>query len=288
LNKIIIGYTGKYIKFLHIDDNRAISFVDQQEYVDAGVFFQEPKINHKRINELSSIILTVFKKNSIVPNTVNIVLDSKLAYINIIPVDFTDEIENINSSLIWELSNFFPDTYKNFKISYQKITANKDEYHCLGNTLLIAYHKNISEITRRLSELSGIKFSNINFDCFTAGRFFIAKGEKDFITLGIKQDRTDICFYLNGEIRNYSCFFEGNINSHLSDVGKSLELNVFSDAKKVFVYGEEDASGICDKLRNINKEISISDPFGYYSNNNIHSDLSALTPHSFTSLFGLV
>lgn len=289
MNKIIIGYTGKHIKFLLVENGKRVSFVDQQEYADANIFFLEPKINHKRITELSSIISTVFRKNNFHFDTAGLVLDSRLAYMSMIPVDFTDEAENINSSLIWELSNFYPDTYKNFKISYQRIDSNKDEYAYLGNTLIIAYHKNIAEITRRLSELTGIKFTGINFDNFAAGKYFLGKSEKDFILLGLKQEKTDIMHYLNGEIRNYTGLYKNNETKFGSgEIENILKIPGFSGINKVFIYGEESAVQYGEKINAEYKQTVIENPFSNLSAEGILQDNVSIVPYSFTPLFGLV
>ncbi len=289
MNKIIIGYTGKHIKFLLVENGKKVSFVDQQEYADANIFFLEPKINHKRITELSSIISTVFRKNNFHFDTAGLVLDSRLAYMSMIPVDFTDEAENINSSLIWELSNFYPDTYKNFKISYQRIDSNKDEYAYLGNTLIIAYHKNIAEITRRLSELTGIKFTGINFDNFAAGKYFLGKSEKDFILLGLKQEKTDIMHYLNGEIRNYTGLYKNNETKFGSgEIENILKIPGFSGINKVFIYGEESAVQYGEKINAEYKQTVIENPFSNLSAEGILQDNVSIVPYSFTPLFGLV
>jgi len=289
VNKIIIGYTGKHIKFLLVENGTKVSFVDQQEYADANIFFLEPKINHKRITELSSIISTVFRKNNFHFDTAGLVLDSRLAYMSMIPVDFTDEAENINSSLIWELSNFYPDTYKNFKISYQRIDSNKDEYAYLGNTLIIAYHKNIAEITRRLSELTGIKFTGINFDNFAAGKYFLGKSEKDFILLGLKQEKTDIMHYFNGEIRNYTGLYKNNETKFGSgEIENILKIPGFSGINKVFIYGEESAVQYGEKINAEYKQTVIVNPFSNFSADSILQENAAIIPYSFTPLFGLV
>ncbi len=289
MNKIIIGYTGKHIKFLLVENGKKVTFVDQQEYADANIFFLEPKINHKRITELSNIISTVFRKNNFHFDTAGLVLDSRLAYMSMIPVDFTDEAENINSSLIWELSNFYPDTYKNFKISYQRIDSNKDEYAYLGNTLIIAYHKNIAEITRRLSELTGIKFTGINFDNFAAGKYFLGKSEKDFILLGLKQDKTDIMHYLNGKIRNYTGLYKNNETGFGNgEIESILKLPGFSGINKVFIYGEESAVQYGEKISAGYKQIFVENPFGHFSAESVLQENAGIIPYSFTPLFGLV
>lgn len=289
MNKIIIGYTGKYVKFLLVENGKNVRFVDQQEYLDANIFFLEPKINNKRITELSNIISTVFRKNNFHFDSSCLVLDSRLAYMSMIPVDFTDEIENINSSLIWELSNFYPDTYKNFKISFQRIDSNKDEYIYLGNTLIIAYHKNIAEITRRLSELTGIKFTSINFDNFAAGKYFLGRNEKDFILLGLKQEKTDIMHYLNGEIRNYTGLFKNNENKFGSaEIENILTIPGFNEINKVFIYGEESAVQFGEKISVDYKKIIIDNPFLHFAADGLLRDNTAIIPYSFTPLFGLV
>jgi hypothetical protein len=274
-------------------ENNSVKFIDQFEFVDAKYFYLEPKINHKKISEVTGLILNNLKRNNLFTDNIKFVLDSRLAYISCIPLDYSDEVENINSSLIWEISNYFPENYKNYKVTYQKINhGNKDLDH-LGNTLIIAYHKNIAEITRRISEISSLKISNINFDVFTAGAYLTQQSHKNFAVIGCKKDRLDLTVYLNGKISFFlPVYLKDNVKEILqSEVFKILKLSGYEEIGNVFIYGDS----VCPNVMNIIDEfrwkykVNLTDPFKDY---NVDASLledrvEPLSSFSFTPLFGL-
>jgi len=288
LGRVIIQYSGKHIRILEVAADKAIKYIDQFDYLDSMLFFLEPKLNHKRISEMTDMLVNSMKKNSVYTDSIDFVLDSRLAYISVIPVDFSDEIDNTNSTLIWELSNFFPESYKNFKISYQKLNNKNGIY---GNTLLIAYHKQIAEITKRISELTSIKFNKINFDVFTAGLYFRNSGFSDFICIGSKNDKTDISFYAGNKLSYFTSLYlkekqTDYYNGELTDI---LNLAEFSGIKNIFVYGEESAVSLLGNLNELcqKREITMPDPFSEVTFDNPYDKLKSLHSFSFIPLFGI-
>lgn len=291
MGRVAIQYSGKNIRILEISEKKSIKYIDQLDYLDSSVFFLEPKLNHKRISELSDLLISNMKKNSVYTDAIEFILDSRLAYISVIPVDFSDEIDNTNSTLIWELSNFFPESYKNFKISYQKLKNSEDKPGTFGNTLLVAYHKQIAEITRRLSELTSIKFSKINFDVFTAGLYFQNTGISDFICIGCKNDKTDISFYKCNKIRYFSGLYmkEKPSGYYYDEINRILNLAEFSEISNIYVYGEESAVSIYGNLNdNMQKrQVSMPDPFLNVNFDNPYDKIKNLPSFSFVPLFGI-
>lgn len=288
METINILYSDKFIRVLSFDDQKNIRFIDEIDYIDSTLFFLEPKINSKRINEFSNLILNLLKKYNLAVDGINLILDSKLAYIATIPLDFTDEIENINSSLIWELSNFFPDSYKNYKISYQKINTDDKTFTNFGNTLIIAYHKHIGEITKRISELSAINFLSINFDNFTSTNF-IKQHYNDFIAIGGKKSKVDISYFLKRTLKYYSAFYpDDSQNDTLEKVLlQSLTIPEFSHIKNIIIYGEKKSAQIYDILKRSNskKKIILINPFLLTNHKQENLEDKNLAPYSFTPLF---
>lgn len=290
MGRVAVQYSGKHIRILEISDKKSIKYIDQFDYLDSSIFFLEPKLNPKRISELSDLLISNMRKNSVYTDAIELILDSRLAYISVIPVDFSDEIDNTNSTLIWELSNFFPESYKNFKITYQKLQNSGDKHGTLGNTLLVAYHKQIAEITRRLSELTSIKFNKINFDVFTAGLYFQNTGTGNFICIGCKNDKTDISFYLGNKISYFTSLYmkEKQSGYYYEEINHILSLPDFGDISSIFIYGEEPAVSIFGYL-NENKQkrqVLMPDPFSDSEFDNPYDKLKNLPPFSFIPLFG--
>lgn len=275
-------------------ENNAVKFADQLEFVDARYFYLEPKINLKKINEVTELIINNLKRNNIFTDNIKFVLDSRLAYISCIPLDYTDEVENINSSLIWEVSNFFPENYKNYKVTYQKITRGNSELDHLGNTLIIAYHKNIAEITKRISEISSLKISNINFDVFAAGAYITQMTNGNFAALGCKKDRLDLSVYLNGKISFFlPVYVKDNAKDILhSEIYRILKLTGYEEIQDIYLYGDD----VCPKTLNLldgfnwKHKCILTDPFNDYSVDYsllFDGRTEPLNSFSFTPLFGL-
>jgi hypothetical protein len=290
LGRVAVQYSGKHIRILEISDKKSIKYIDQFDYLDSSIFFLEPKLNPKRISELSDLLISNMRKNSVYTDAIELILDSRLAFISVIPVDFSDEIDNTNSTLIWELSNFFPESYKNFKITYQKLQNTGNKYGTLGNTLLVAYHKQIAEITRRLSELTSIKFNKINFDVFTAGLYFQNACTGDFICIGCKNDKTDISFYIGNKIRYFTSLYmkEKQSGYYYEEISHILNLPDFSDISSIFVYGEEPAVSIFGYLNENRqkRQVLMPDPFINTEFDNPYDKLKNLQSFSFIPLFG--
>ncbi|MCU0373149.1 MAG: hypothetical protein MUE56_07890 [Ignavibacteria bacterium] len=292
MGRVVIQYCGKHIRILEVSEKKTVKYIDQFDYLDSAIFFLEPKLNHKRISELSELLISGMRKNSVYTDTIEFILDTRLAYISVIPVDFSDEIDNTNSTLIWELSNFFPESYKNFKITYQKLQNGAENAETFGNTLLVAYHKQIAEITRRLSELTSIKFSKINFDVFAAGLYFQNSGVRDFICIGCKNDKTDISFYKENKIRYFTSLYlkEKPSGYYYEEINGILNLPEFSGISSIFVYGEEAAISIFGKLDESmpKRRVLMPDPFSDVTFDNPYDKLKNLHSFSFIPLFGIV
>lgn len=293
MNNLLIEYSGTKIRLLQFNSERVI-YLDQLEFVDSGFFYLEPKVNSKKVAEFTELLVSHLRKHNIIADAIKLVLDSRLAYISCIPLDFSDEAENINSSLIWELSNFYPENYKNFKINFQKINQGNDELAYLGNTLIVAYHKNIAEVTRRISEVSSLKISGVNFDIFTAGNFISKHYAKNFVSIGVKSNRVDMTFYINGAVS----FFlpinirESNYDAVIEELKKMFLIPGYEEINNLFLYGESSAQVFLSFLEkaNFKEKISLADPFGIYKPDSLFLENRAdkLNSFSFTSVFGLL
>lgn len=294
MNHLLIEYSGNKIRILQVDSQKIV-FLDQLEFVDSDFFYLEPKINFKKINEFSDLLVAHLKKNNLFADSLKLVLDSRLAYISCIPIDYSDEPENINSSLIWELSNFYPESYKNFKINFQKINAGSEDLAILGNTLVIAYHKNIAEVTRRISEISSLKINSINFDLFTAGNYICNNlGFKDFVSVGCKKDRVDLSFYVKGKISFFMPLFikEDFQNMIIPEMKRVLSLPGFEDLNQICFYGDESTINIFNLFETFSSKYNtqITDPFMHFKLDPVFLEdrIDRLQSFSFTPLFGLL
>lgn len=294
MNNLLIEYSGSKVRILQADSKR-ITFIDQLEFVDSDFFYLEPKINFKKVNEFSDMLAAHLKKNNLSADSLKLVLDSRLAYISCIPIDFSDEPENINSSLIWELSNFYPESYKNYKINFQKINTESDGISILGNTLVIACHKNIAEVTRRISEISKLKITSINFDLFTAGNYICNYlGLGSFVSVGCKRDRVDVSFYIKGKISFFLPLLikEDFQNVLLNEVNKVLSLPGFEEVSEICFYGDETTVNVFNQFESFNNgyKLKITDPFEQYNLDPafLEDRVDKLYSYSFTSLFGLM
>ena len=98
-----------------------------------------------------------------------LLLNTPQTFLNVFPVDFNEEKNSVDSHILWELSNYFPETYKDYIVKYYKLnnnflSENTDE------VLLIAVDKNRIDVMKTLCNGCGVKIVNIDIDQFAVER----------------------------------------------------------------------------------------------------------------------
>ncbi len=293
-----IGLSDSSIRFLEIDKEKKISFACQvTDNFKFESFNHQNKLTDTAINETAEIINNVLKEIKTSPNISKMVIDTNYCFTNIIPLDFSESTDKINSDIIWELSNYFSENYKSYKISYHKLLAESYSEN-IKETLIIAVRNNLIEAIKKLSKLINIKISSIDVEQFTAERYFriirknLFKGES-FLVIGCRKNRFDFSIINESGCYNYNYFIvkDSNFQDNLVKTFLKIEDDYrHLQIDNVYLYGDESTAVSYKILNESSKKarIILSNPFYEIGiTNNINPEIVS-EGYKFIPLCGLV
>ncbi len=176
----------------------------------------------------------------------DILINTDQAFLNVFPIDFTENQDSINGHILWELSNYFPDTYKDFNIKYYRLNnnyLNKD----LDEALIIAINKNKIDFIKRLLNSCNIRIKSIEIDQFAVEKCVSQKSNMQTETecsliLGCKSQRIDFSLLHHEKLRYYDYQLTENLDFRNALVD---QMNFFTAAfngykiGQIFLYGSE-------------------------------------------------
>ncbi len=280
---LILGFTENTLRVLQLSDSKEVISKDQ-----INLSFNINDKSHLKSNseelitEFSGNILNIIDSKSAEAHTASVLIDTAQTFLNVVPVDFNEDRNNINSHILWELSNYFPDTYKNFNIKYYRL-HNNSVNEGIDEVLLIAIDKNRIDFIKKLCNGSNIKIRNIEIDQFAVEKCLKENHgadmlNKNILIIGCKNSRLDFSLIKNEVLKYYDYdIFEGsNFRPALVN-----QMNFFNSAfndksiQKIFLYGYESSGNIKKFLDKEFGNIEIS----YINNDGIDS--------SFAPLYGL-
>ncbi|MCX6160094.1 MAG: pilus assembly protein PilM [Ignavibacteriae bacterium] len=299
MNTLSIGYTDRFLRFLGMNGDNRIVYADQIELYGTDEVFIQAKPKAKVIQQIGNLIKSTISKSGFRPERTAFALDSSIAFINEIPVDYSDDAGSINSNILWELSNYFPDSYKNYKVNYLKLAGGNDGDSRVRRTLIIAVHKNDAETVQRLSEIADIKFFITDIDHFSAPVYFsyinnYLNSNTESIIIGSKKQRIDISTMRGGVMKHYDYTYTRD--SAYSEQIKEIISGIIESSsdfkiKSINLYGEDNTTRTGGYIEEICKGISIdiSNPFKTLLSSEDYSGISPdeIRGYNFTSLAGL-
>lgn len=271
MEKLILSFSDEFIRAIGINDlNEIILMEEVSSIVDFGKDISYYKNNTTVISEISQLILSILNTDISKIKKTGVVLDSAQAFLNIIPVDTNDDEKTINSQIMWEISNYFPETYNDFNIKYlrlsnHKYTANIDE------ALLIAIDKFKIDFCRRICNEIKLGLSSVEIDHFAAEKVLTDSYKEKIpvnsvLLTGYKAGRVDLSVVTNGKIRYYEFISKDDNEYHdrFEKALKDLPVNIPDlNIKDIFVYGGDFSGSADENLTEIFKgaAINVIDPF---------------------------
>jgi Tfp pilus assembly PilM family ATPase len=266
-----IGLYEKSIKFLKINKENKISFAYQlTDNFSIDNLYNQNKLSDSFINETSDMINEVLSKSNTASHTSRLLIDTNYCFANVIPLDFTESNDKINSNILWELSNYFPDNYKNYKINYHKLLAGSYSEN-IKETLIIAIKNNFIDAIKKLSKQINIKISSIDIEHFASEKYFrkIRKNmfdEETIIIIGCKKGRFDLsvinetgCIGYDYFLLEDSNFQDKLVKFYLKNEEKYQDLQI----NNIYLYGDESTSSAYKIINDIAKKprLILSNPF---------------------------
>ena len=299
MNTLAIGYTDRYIRFLGLNGDNRIIYAEQIELYGIDEVFLQTKPKAKVIQEIGNLIKNTISRSNFRPDRTAFALDSSIAFINEIPIDYSDDAGSINSNILWELSNYFPENYKNYKVNFLKLASERNENNPVKRTLIIAVHQNDAETVQRLSDSAGIKFCIIDIDHFSAPVYFSyinnsLNSNTGSIIIGSKRQRIDISTMLGGMVKHYDYTYtkDSAYREQITEIiAKIIENRNDSKINSISLYGEDNTTRTGGYIEEICKgiNIDISNPFKTLLSPDDYTGISQdeIRGYNFTSLAGL-
>jgi Tfp pilus assembly PilM family ATPase len=266
-----IGLFEKSIKFLEINKEKKISFAfNLTENINLEKLYLQNKLSENYLNDIAKSINDVLDKSNTTSHTSKILIETNHCFTNVIPLDFTETKDKINSNILWELSNYFPDGYKDCKINYHKLLSESYSEN-IKETLIIAIKNNLIEGLKKLSKLIDIKINSIDVEHFSSEKYFreIRKDllkEENILIVGCKKNRFDFSIINNSGCLAYDYFLLNNSNyqdiltkAYLKIAEKYYNLQI----NNIYLYGDESTSSSYKIINDISKttRVILSNPF---------------------------
>ncbi|MCX6165727.1 MAG: pilus assembly protein PilM [Ignavibacteriae bacterium] len=293
-----IGLYDKSIKFLEINKENKISFAYQlTDNFNIENLYSQNKSSDSSVNEASEMINEVLSKSKTTSHTSKLLIDTNYCFANVIPLDFTESNDKINSNILWELSNYFPDNYKNYKVSYHKLLSGLYSED-IKETLIIAIKNSFIYTIKKLSKQINIKISSIDIEHFASEKYFrkIRKNLFDgetIIIIGCKKNRFDLSVINETGCIGYDYFLfeDSNFQDKLVKFYlKNEEKYRNTQINNIYLYGDESTSSAYKIVNDIAKKprLILSNPFYEIGiTENVNSEIVG-EGYKFVPLCGLV
>lgn len=266
-----IGIYDKSIKLLEINKENKISYAGQLSgKFNSENLFHPNKLSESNMNEIAGLINKELEKSKTKENVSKLLIDTGFCFTNVIPLDISETKEKISSNILWELSNYFPDSYKSYKINYHKLLS--DFYtDNIKDTLVIAIKNDLIEAIKKITGLIDIKISSIDIEHFASEKYFryIRKNLFDgeiILIIGCKKNRFDFsvindkgCYYYDYFLPEDSVFQDNLVNQYLKieKIFSGTQLN------NIYLYGDETTSSAYKIINETakNPKLILSNPF---------------------------
>ena len=270
-----ISFYSNRICFVELFREANTISLNNAESVDVEFSFEDDlskfKSNQKYLTNLSGEIYKYISKRNSSFNKIAVTIGTSQAFLNILPLDYSEGRQALNSKIYWELSNFFPDTYNEYIINTYRLNSvmpciNTDEF------LIIAVLKNSMEFVKRLFKLCNLNLDLVDIDHFSAEHalrynYEEAIANKNILLIGLRKGRIDYGFIENKKYKYY-CYskYSSEPEFNLSLVRKinSLMNGVLSkqQADTIYLYGDIIRDDTLESLiKNTRVRVEILNPF---------------------------
>ena len=258
MKTIIIGISDRTLRFLGMSEKKEISFIESIDttfsFTDC---FKTGAYEDTLVNEASYVINNVLRDLHTSSTKIGVAIESTFAFLNIVPIDFNESVSNISSWILWDLSNYFPDNYKNFKVNYYKL-HNKKFNSNVKDTLIVSFDNVILQVLVKIFYSGKLKFQLFDIDHFAVEKYLSSVyGEKidsdSFLIIGCKRNHIDISMHNSEGLMHYDylVFKDSGYKTKLKGkITGILETINYSPVKFSIIYGEDYSEDIYHYLSN--------------------------------------
>jgi Tfp pilus assembly PilM family ATPase len=299
LKVLIIGLLGKKISIMEISETKEIVFFENLvPDFDINEKIILDRYTDTMIYSYSDLINQALKGKKFDNHRVGLLMNSSIAFINLVPIDYSEPQDTIRSNILWDLSNYFPQNYKEFVINYYKIKRTNVTPN-IKDSLLIAIHKVKMEFIKSIFEFCNLNIHITDIDHLSSEKCIRRVYSSDFknyknLLIGFKKNRIDLSIIDGNSIYYFDYVNTDNLNFQdrfLRTLGILYEKNLDLVFEKIFLYGDGNLENIRKLIATVfpEKITIISNPFSLfnYSYPENISDNFEKQGHKYTSLLGL-
>ena len=266
-----IGLFEQSIRFLEISKENKISFASiKSENFDLSNLFKKNKLAESEISNTADIINSTLEESRTSSNIARLLIDTDRCFTNVIPLDFSENKEKINSNILWELSNYYPENYKDFKISYHKLHS-ESYSESIRETLIIGIRNNIIDELKKLSRLINVKITSIDIEHFASVKYFraIRKNlfkDENILIIGCNRSRFDFSIINDLGCFAYDYFLikDSNFQDKLAKECLKLEDKYRNlQISNIYLYGDDTTTNAFKIINELSKKarVILSNPF---------------------------
>lgn len=267
LKSLGISFSSNKIYFTELFYEAGNIILDHVETAVLDFNFEDDlsklKSNQRALTNISGEIQKYLTKRNSGYSKISVTFGTSQAFLAILPLDYSEGKQALNSKIYWELSNYFPDTYDDYIVNTYRLNSilpcsNTDEY------LIIAVLKNTLEFIKRIFKICNLNIDVVDIDHFSAEhclrRNYNMKLEgKNVLIIGLKDFRIDYGYIENKKYKYY-CYskYSSEPEFNLSLARKIHQLLNEKFIKKgidsIYLYGDNVND---DTLRMLNKNVHI-------------------------------
>ncbi len=294
---LVIGIYEKSIKFLDFNKEKKISFAHNlTDSFSIESICNQNKSNDLFLNDIADNINNILLNSKTTSHTSKVLFDTNLCFTTVIPLDFNESLDKIKSNILWELSNYFPESYKNYKISYHKLLSNLHSNN-IKETLIIGVKINLLDAVKKLSKLLNVKINSINIEHFASEKYYktIRRdmiNNENILIIGCKKNRIDYSIINNSGCIAYDYLLLKDINYQeyiIKSFQKIKEKYNELRINNIYLYGDESIPSIYKIINEVSKEtrLILSNPFYEFGiTDSINSEIVS-EGYNFVPLCGL-
>lgn len=259
-----IEFSGNVLRVMLLDQNgKIVSKNEKNIGFSPSDFDQARKNRNEFIAEFSGHMRSILGYELDQTRNAGILIGTDQTFLNVFPLDFNEEQSSIDSHILWELSNYYPESYKDFNIRYLRLN-NSNLSQNIDDALLIAVNNNLIAFIKSLCNESNIRIRNIEIDQFTVERCLrefrkAETADASILIIGCKNDRLDYSYVEKGSLKAYDfdIIEDRNFGNSVIRYLNSIQPEI-KKVNEIFLYGDKLVTQVKNFIEELVNGISVS------------------------------
>lgn len=294
-NNLIIGLFENSVRIITIDKNLKVDFVSISHLPFPLRNLLVGKQKNPDYVEIRNKIFSLLPKEHASFQKISLVLDSNFFFINTIPIEETNNPEDIKNNILWDIANYYPYSPKNFVINYYKVKEPKPRLSNVHEYVIVAIQKHFIKSFTNLISDCGLNITTFYTDHFSAENFLRKYYHDDLSNsalIGCKPERIDISIFNGNGSWSYDFILTDNsdVSQPLLETLRTRFLTLGQEQVKMFFYGDSYKQSYKILSLNFPKcSMLLLNPFIHLkSGDTVDPILAQNEGYKFTSLFGAI